>query len=228
MAGCPAADGPMVPGGLSDSGLRARFRALWARLGATGDVEPILDSVMHGWTEPHRRYHGLDHLRDCLARLDEAPAEGKDRDLAEAALWYHDVVYRPGAPDNEARSATRARADLIGSGVPDTVVDEVARLVQLTDHTAPPADPLGALVCDVDLSILGRPPEEFEEYERRIREEYRQVPDSLWRSGRARVVASFLSRDPLFRTDYFRRHYEALARRNLQRSLESFAPSPGA
>jgi predicted metal-dependent HD superfamily phosphohydrolase len=107
-------------------------------------------------------------------------------------------------------------------------VDEVSRLVQLTDHTAPPSEPLGALVCDVDLSIRGRPPEEYEEYERRIREEYRQVPDSLWRSGRARVVASFLSRDPIFRTDHFRRHYEAPARHNLRRSLESFAPSPGA
>jgi predicted metal-dependent HD superfamily phosphohydrolase len=223
MAACPAADGRMVPGGLSDPALRARFTALWARLGAKGDVEPTLDSVLHGWSEPHRRYHGLDHLRDCLRRLDEAPAEGKDRDLAEAALWYHDVVYQPGAPDNEARSAARARADLVGGGALDTVVDEVARLVRLTDHAVPPADPLGALVCDVDLSILGRPPEEFGEYERRIREEYREVPDLLWRSGRARVLARFLSRDPLFRTDHFRRQYETSARRNLRRSLESLS-----
>lgn len=208
---------------MSDSALRARFTALWARLGAKGDVQPILDSVIHGWSEAHRRYHGLDHLRDCLARLDEAPARGQDRDLAEAALWYHDLVYRPGAPDNETRSAARARADLVGGGASGAVVDEVARLVQLTDHAVPPADPLGALVCDVDLSILGRPSAEFEEYERRIREEYRQVPDSLWRSGRARVVASFLSRDPLFGTDHFRRHYETSARRNLQSSLESLS-----
>jgi predicted metal-dependent HD superfamily phosphohydrolase len=218
----------MVPGGLSESALRARFTALWGRLGAKGDAEPILDSMIHSWSEPHRRYHGLDHLRDCLARLDEAPVTGKERDLAEAALWYHDLVYRPGAPDNEARSAARARADLVGGGTPEAVADEVARLVQLTDHALPPTDPLGALVCDVDLSILGRPPEEFAEYERRIREEYRQVPDSLWRSGRARVVASFLSRDPLFRTDYFRRHYETSARRNLRRALESLSQYPGA
>ena len=217
----------MVPRGLSDSALRARFTALWPRLGARGDVEPILDAVMHGWSEPHRHYHGLDHLRDCLARLDEAPAIGKDRDLAEAALWYHDLVYHPGAPDNEARSAARARADLAGGGAPDAVADEVARLVRLTDHAVPPADPLGALVCDVDLSILGRPPDEFEEYERRIREEYRQVPESLWRPGRSQVVTGLLARDPLFRTDHFRQGYEAAARRNLRRSLESLGRDPG-
>jgi predicted metal-dependent HD superfamily phosphohydrolase len=228
MAGRAAADDRMVPGGLSDSALRARFTALWVRLGANADVDPIFDSVLQGWKEPHRRYHGLDHLGDCLARLDESPAAGKDRDLAEAALWYHDLVYQPGAADNEARSAARARADLAGSGAPEPVAEEVARLVQLTDHAVPPVDPLAALVCDVDLSILGRSAEEFEEYEQRIREEYREVPDSLWRSGRARVLTNLLSRDPLFRTGHFQRHYETSARRNLRHSLELLSRSPGA
>lgn len=208
---------------MSDSDLRERFAALWARLGGHGDVRPILDSLLRSWTEPHRRYHGLDHLLDCLARLDESPAVGEGRDLAEAALWYHDLVYQPGASDNEARSAELARAALLEGGAPDATAGEVARLVRLTDHGAAPEDPVGELVCDVDLSILGRPAGEFEEYERRIREEYRQVPDPLYRAGRARVLARLLSRDPLFRTDYFRHRYENSARHNLRRSLDALA-----
>jgi predicted metal-dependent HD superfamily phosphohydrolase len=209
---------------MSDPDLRERFAALWVRLGGHGDGRSIADSVLRGWTEPHRHYHGLDHLRDCLARLDESPAAGEERDLAEAALWYHDVVYRPGASDNEARSAATARAALVQGGVPENAAEEVARLVRLTDHVAPPGDPVGELVCDVDLSILGRPAQEFEEYERRIREEYRQVPAPLYRTGRARVLAKLLARDPLFRTVHFRRRYEDMARRNLRRSLDSLAP----
>jgi predicted metal-dependent HD superfamily phosphohydrolase len=208
---------------MSDSGLRERFAALWARLGARGDARPALDSVLRRWTEPHRRYHGLEHLLDCLARLDESPIAGEERDLAEAALWYHDVVYRPGASDNEARSAVLARAALVEGGVPQSTANEVARLVRLTDHVALPEDPVGELVCDVDLSILGRPAREFEEYEQRIREEYRQVPEPLYRAGRARVLAKLLARDPIFRTDYFRRRYEDSARHNLRRSLDSLA-----
>jgi predicted metal-dependent HD superfamily phosphohydrolase len=208
---------------MRQSDLRERFAALWVRLGGHGDVQPILDSVLRGWTEPHRRYHGLDHLLDCLARLDESPAVGDGRDLTEAALWYHDLVYRPGASDNEARSAELARAALVEGGAPDATADEVARLVRLTDHVAPPEDPVGELVCDVDLSILGRPAGEFDEYERRIREEYQQVPDPLYRAGRARVLAKLLARDPLFRTDFFRRRYEDSARHNLRRSLDSLA-----
>jgi predicted metal-dependent HD superfamily phosphohydrolase len=85
----------MVPDRLSDSGLRERFAALWTRLGCRGDSGPVLDRLLRGWREPHRRYHGLAHLLDCLARLDEAPAAGRERDLAEAAIWYHDLVYHP-------------------------------------------------------------------------------------------------------------------------------------
>ena len=204
---------------MNDAALRNRFALLWTRLGAHREVGPLLDALLRGWHEPHRAYHGPDHLRDCLVQLDEAPVTGRVHDLAEVALWYHDVVYQPGAPDNEARSAEVARTALIRGAAPEGTADEVARLVRLTDHAAPPQDPVGELVCDVDLSILGRPAEEFDEYERRIREEYRQVPEPLYRAGRARVLGTFLSRDPLFRTEHFRRRYEAAARDNLRRSL---------
>jgi predicted metal-dependent HD superfamily phosphohydrolase len=212
---------------MRNSDLRERFADLWVRLGGHGDVTQRLDSVLWRWQEPHRRYHGLDHLRDCLARLDESPATGMERDLAEAALWYHDVIYHPGAPDNEVRSAELALAALVEGGVTRATAEKVAQLVRLTDHAALPDDPVGELVCDVDLSILGRPTEEFDEYERRIREEYRQVPDALYRGGRSRLLANFLSHDPLFRTEHFRRRYEVPARHNLQRSLASLARDPG-
>jgi predicted metal-dependent HD superfamily phosphohydrolase len=206
---------------MSHPDLRERFAGLWARLGGRGDGAQAFETVLGGWLEAHRRYHGLDHLRDCLGRLDEASVSGHQRDVAEAALWYHDLVYQPGAADNESKSAERARAALADGGVPHDIADEIARLVLLTAHSAPAADPVGALVCDVDLSILGRPADAFAEYERRIREEYRQIPESLYLAGRARVLKALLARAPLFRTDHFRRRYEETARRNLRRSLDA-------
>ena len=95
---------------MSEAALRDRFTFLWTRLGAGGKVAPHLDTLLRGWHEPHRAYHGPDHLRDCLGRLDEAAVTGSVHDLAEVALWYHDVVYQPGAPDNEARSAELAES----------------------------------------------------------------------------------------------------------------------
>ena len=213
---------------MSDPGLRRRFAELWSRLGGLGAASDAFDVLDRAWAEPHRRYHGIDHLRDCLARLDEAPAGGERRDTVEAALWYHDAVYRPGAKDNEALSAGLAYRWLDEGGVSRDRAGEVARLVRATDHLAsvPASDPGAALVCDVDLSILGREPGEFAEYERRIREEYRHVPEPLYRAGRAGILTALLRRDPIFLTSHFRNRYESAARRNLRRALQGLDGRP--
>jgi len=205
---------------MSDTLLRQRFGELWRRMGAADDGRRVFDELLRAYREPHRRYHGVEHLRDCLEQLDAAPASGEARDLAETALWFHDAVYGPGAADNEARSAEWGARALVGAGAPEARARQVARLVQLTDHARPADDPVGALVCDVDLSILGRPPGEFAEYERRIRAEYQRIPEPLYRMGRASVLAALLAREPLYRSDHFRALYEAAARRNLARSVE--------
>lgn len=204
---------------MSRDALRARFDRLWRRLGAQGESGEAVDALLAGYAAPQRHYHTVDHLRDCLDQLDGAPAVGEARDLAEAALWYHDLVYVPGASDNESRSAELAVSALASGGVSPAVGDEVARLIRLTDHLLPATDPTGALVCDVDLSILGRAQAEFDTYEARIRAEYAAVPEPIYRAGRANILAGLLSRDPLYRTEHFRTRYESAARRNLRRSI---------
>jgi predicted metal-dependent HD superfamily phosphohydrolase len=206
--------------------LSRRFGELLRRLGATADPRPLANAVLAAWAEPDRRYHGLDHLRDCLAELDGAPADGADRDRVEAALWFHDAIYDPRADDNEARSAESARSALAELGVPSAVADDVARLVRLTGHSGPTPDPSGQLLCDIDLAILGREPEAFDAYDRHIREEYAWVPEPDFRAARADVLADLLSRSPLFQTEHFRGLYETAARRNLSRALERLGQGP--
>jgi predicted metal-dependent HD superfamily phosphohydrolase len=206
---------------MSAEALEDRFGRIWRQVGAKDKAHEAFNHLYRAWTEPHRSYHGVEHLRDCLTQLDDAPASAADRDLAEIALWFHDAVYLPGSPDNESRSAEWAARALLEAGVSHARSDEVARLVRLTDHTRPVDDPRGALVCDVDLSILGRPAAEFAEYERRIRAEYGLVPEPLYRQGRAAVLQRLLARDRLYRTAHFSDRYEAAARQNLARSLET-------
>jgi predicted metal-dependent HD superfamily phosphohydrolase len=195
-----------------------RFGRLARRLGARTDPAELAAALVAAWAEPGRAYHGIAHLADCLARLDEAPDEGH-HDTVEAALWFHDAVYDSRASDNEARSAGWAREGLTGIGVPSPVAEEVARLVLVTRHEAPATDPAAALVSDVDLSILGRAPETYDEFERRIREEFAWVPEPAFRMERARVLARFLRREPLYLTPAFRERYERKARANLDRTV---------
>ena len=211
---------------MSAAPLPERFARLWRRMGARDDGQAVCGALVGAYQEAHRHYHGLDHLRDCLSQLDAAPRGAENRDATETALWFHDAVYDTRAHDNEARSAERAAHALRDSGVEEELAEEVARLVRLTDHAQPAPDRLSALLCDIDLSILGRDPEEFAEYERRVRAEYAWVPDSHYRSSRAAILARLLERESIYLTGHFRTVYEEPARRNLKQSLRRLAGGP--
>ena len=202
------------------SALRDRFTTLLRRLGATGDTYALAEALLSAWSAPERGYHDLRHLEDCLAQLDTADEpDPATRDVVEAALWFHDAVYDPRASDNEERSAAWALEALPGTGIPRDVGGQVARLVRLTRGHAPVPDRAGQLMCDIDLSILGRPVEMFDSYDRGVRAEYAWVPETIFRAHRAQVLEDFLRRDPLFQTPAFRQRFEATARTNLRRAL---------
>jgi predicted metal-dependent HD superfamily phosphohydrolase len=203
---------------------RLRFSELWRRLGAAGNADHAFDDLVAAHAEPARAYHTLDHVLDCLTQLDESGAASSERDPVEAAIWFHDVVYDPHRTDNEARSAEWAARTLRAAGVGEGIVQRIGDLIRMTTHTSPPDDRQGALLCDVDLSILGRDAHRFDEYERRIRQEYAWVPEPLYRAGRARILSAFEKRESIYQTEYFRHRYERPARANLRRALARLQP----
>lgn len=207
---------PSEPGRLDQK----RWTALWTRLGAQGSGLSIFAHLTSAYAEPSRAYHTADHIRDCLTQLDATRDLARRADEVEAALWFHDAVYVPGGPDNEDRSARLAQTALLACGVSLEVARRVAELVLATRHLTIPREPDAQLLCDIDLSILGREPEVFDEFERRIRQEYAWVPDALYRSTRAQILSGFLRRRSIYQTEQFRERYEASARANLERTLE--------
>lgn len=196
---------------------RSRWTGLWNRLGAQGDGLALFSALEDAYAEPPRAYHTAEHIRDCLVQFDLSRRAAQRADQVEAAIWFHDAVYRPGAPDNEERSARLARLALADFGAPVAVADAVAGLVLATQHLAIPSEPDAALLCDIDLSILGRTPNAFDEFEQRIRREYAWVPEPLYRSARTEILEGFLARRSIFQTDFFRERYEVAARANLAR-----------
>lgn len=198
---------------------QGRWIGLWRRLGARGDGLAVFTGLTAGYADPARVYHTAVHIRDCLAQFDRSRGTAERPDEVEAAIWFHDAVYLPGSSDNESRSADVARAALTESGVPPAVVHRVAGLVLATRHLSIPSDPDAAFLCDVDLSILGRAPDEFDEFERRIRREYAWVPESVYRSARSEILRGFLGRHSIYQTNYFHDRYETSARANLSRAL---------
>jgi predicted metal-dependent HD superfamily phosphohydrolase len=193
---------------------------LWNRLAAQGDGLSVFTGLQAAYADPRRVYHTAEHIRDCLAHLDSSRELAQRADEVEAAIWFHDAVYLPGAPDNEDRSARLAQTTLADGGAPLEVAHRIAELVLATRHLAIAAEPDAALLCDIDLSILGRTPEVFDEFERRIRQEYAWVPEPVYRGARAEILAGFLRRRSIFQTTYFRDRYEIQARANLERAIK--------
>lgn len=199
---------------------QSRWTGLWNRLGAHGDGASIFRALEAAYAEPARAYHTAEHIRDCLAQFDRTRHTARRPDEVEAAIWFHDAVYLPGAPDNENRSARLSQAALADAGAPLDVTHRIAALVLATQHLTVPEEPDAALLCDIDLSILGRTPGVFAQFERRIRQEYAWVPEAVYRGARAEILAGLLRRRSIFQTDFFRRSYEAPARANLTRILK--------
>ena len=173
------------------------------------DVLPagLWPALVTAHTEPPRRYHTLVHA----IRVATVAGELGGSRACVLAAWLHDVVYDPGAEDNESASAAWAARVLAG----DPAVEEVVRLIRLTaTHDPAGGDRDGEVLCDADLSVLGGSAAEYEVYRSAVREEYAMVGEEAWRVGRAAVLERLLARPRLFRTEEGARRWEDRARTN--------------
>jgi predicted metal-dependent HD superfamily phosphohydrolase len=200
---------------------RERWLQLWRDVDGVRAVDRSawFERLHAAWSEPHRHYHNLTHLSECLRELDAQAAP--DKAIVELALWFHDAVYNPRAADNEEQSAELAKQCLQESGASAGSSQRVVQLILATKRHDVSLDSSAPLMVDVDLSILGQPEARFWEYEDQIRKEYRWVPSMLFAPKRAEILEQFLSRKRIYSTDHFFEKYEAQARANLQASIET-------
>jgi predicted metal-dependent HD superfamily phosphohydrolase len=186
------------------------------------DHDALFLDLLDRWSESHRRYHGCTHLLAVLEALELLTGPAEPPRTVLLAAWFHDAVYRGIAGEDEEESARLAEVRLAEAGLPAEDVAEVARLVRLTsDHRPASGDDDGALLCDADLSVLGREPESYARYVAAVREDYAHIGDADFAAGRAAVVRQLLALDPLFHTDRARTLWLDAARRNLRGELES-------
>ena len=173
------------------------------------------------YDEPHRHYHNARHIVECLEAFDSARHLAQDALAIEVAIWFHDVVYEIRSGANEERSADWAREFLTKAGVERTRIDRVEQLIMVTLHNAQQRAGDAALMADVDIAILGSAPERYAEFEQAIRREYAAVPWETYCEKRCEVLRSFLDRDAIYTTEFFRERRESQARRNLADAIEN-------
>ncbi len=184
------------------------------------DHDGLQFQLAAAYADPARGYHDTRHLAEVIDRLVElAPSVPFDREPVLLAAWFHDAVYdgQPGAEERSAQWALSALTD-------HPWVEEVARLVRLTERHSPTDDDInGSALSDADLGILAAPPERYATYVAGVRRDYAHVSDTDFTISRAAVLGELLSKPRLFHTDHARKHWEAAARANLELEVSVLA-----
>lgn len=199
--------------------MRERFRSLWKRLKAKGDWEEEYEFLEKHYSTQGRHYHNLEHVRDCLKEFDKVKEFAENPEALEMAIWYHDIIYNTKSKTNEEDSADYAYDLSVEMNLHHKVSKKVYDFIKITKHDKEPQDLDSKLIIDIDLSILGKESEVFNQYEMNIRKEYSWVNEQDFKKGRSSILKQFLKRDTIYCTEYFRNMYEATARENLQRSI---------
>lgn len=185
--------------------------ARWRKTaGSTADALGL--ALIGAYCEPQRRYHDISHVEWLLDEAERRAAIIADAAFVGYAIWFHDAIYVPGMPDNEARSAVWAREAVAG----DPRAEHIAHVIEMTKaHAEGEASGDEALFLDMDMAIIGAPWEAYCAYAAGIRAEYPHIPDSAFAAGRGAWLAAQLATPRLFRTAFYQDELTAQARANL-------------
>jgi predicted metal-dependent HD superfamily phosphohydrolase len=198
------------------SSLIRELEAQWGDLCQEQGGAEVFSLLVQFYSESHRAYHNLEHIKALLRLCAEYQNHLSDFDAVRYAVWFHDAIYNPQKGDNEEQSAELAVESLRKLDVSETKVDEVRRMILATKtHNADTFDKDGELFLDFDLSILGAEADVYWRYSAAIREEYAFVPTELYRNGRRGVLEKFLEREFIYFTDECRERFDAQARKNI-------------
>ena len=187
-------------------------------LGQTG-AEQLVDRLMEAYAEPHRAYHNMTHILGTIYAITSYSHLAERPEEIEVALWFHDSIYDTHRDDNEAKSAVWAEEVLTAERVEPAITERISKMIRATAGHVAVNDPDIALMLDIDISILGTRPAEFEIYDQQIRREYWWVPEDDFNFLRAQVLRQFLTRDVIYLTEPFRDR-EKQARENLERKAK--------
>lgn len=185
-------------------------------------INQCFEAICNAYTESHRHYHNLGHISTMLSEINNSSDNSLDKDSLLFATWFHDIVYNPRGNDNEAQSAIVAINNLTQLAVPREKIELVEKLIIATaNHTKAPAnDDNLNFFLDCDLKVLSFNKEDYLQYAKNIREEYKHVIGFLYKNGRKKILKKFLESSSIYRTDYFKNNYEEQARKNISFELQ--------
>lgn len=175
------------------------------------------NEIENNYSSKSRHYHNLEHLKNMFTELDKFQSKIENLDTLLFGIYYHDIIYKATKNNNEYQSALIFEKRI--SETSFTYLNNCMLQIEATKEHKLSNDNDTNLLLDLDLSILGKSPNEYEKYCKNIRKEYKIYPDFVYRKGRRKVLKNILELDFIYKTDFFKQEYENQAKENLTYEL---------
>ncbi len=105
-------------------------------------------------------FHDFNHTQGVLEAVIEIGTgnslDERELNLLKLAAWFHDCGYDQGAEGHEERSCREAVSFLSRFDLPEQDLDLITRCIMATRLPFRPMDLLEEIICDADLSHLGK------------------------------------------------------------------------
>ena len=187
-------------------------------------ITALWQDIATRYSEPQRAYHSLQHIHQLFIQFKKVKHNLYEPHIIALALYYHDVIYEPTRSDNELKSAEYA-VESLRSYLSAEQCQHIYALIMMTAthqiDTLAHEDKISdaAYLLDMDLSILGAPWSEYDQYAQAVRQEYVHVAKENYRVGRIAVLEKLLAHSSLYLTAYYHKRLEKQARKNIKREI---------
>lgn len=198
------------------------------------DMSLYQHSLLDCYSQPHRHYHNIDHIKEMLKHV---PVDHVEAEIVLTAILFHDLIYLPypSSPGlNESLSVAEyifydAKAIVfeIPFGKNPGDVEFERRVIEAITATSrhlddqPYLGKASRLVLDLDLSTFSLPRNDYLVWRDRIEKENIEIygktvsPHDI-QKGRYQFLDQLSKRKQLY---YLKTEWESLARQNLEQDL---------
>lgn len=179
------------------------------------------------YDRPDRHYHNWAHIQEGLAFIERYPSLFTRTDVL--AWLFHDIVYVPGATDNEKKSAELM--NIFVNNNPKWLIAEDERInaMEVIERTVDHVH-RGCVVCNLDLMRLAVDSDKFAEHGADLFAEFSQtgVVDSIeqFTAGQIKFFEGMLDRTMIYTHPAFAQ-FEVAARENMMRAVVHYRANPG-
>ena len=176
-------------------------------------------------TQPHRHYHNINHVNDCLVELENYPFEKKMFNLIDDitnvthAIWFHDAIYNPYSAHGINETQSACLYDEYCNPNNDIVYHAIlATANHIVDQTN--LKLATQILLDIDLAGFGQPKEIYDINTDNIRKEYYKTSFEDFCAGRLNFFKKLQKRSSLYYTDYFKEKYHDISQENIKNDIQ--------